>query len=58
MTSSPVPGVRVEPSVLRAATLVQLMTHVPDPRHRRGRRHRLTAILVIAVEPSLPAPAR
>ena len=49
MTSSPVPGVRVEPTVLRAATIVQLMTHVPDPRHRRGRRHPLTAVLVIAI---------
>ena len=49
MTSSPVPGVRVEPSVLRAATLVQLLTQVPDPRKRRGRRHRLVVVLVIAV---------
>lgn len=49
MTSSPVTGVRVEPAVLRAATLVQLMTQVPDPRHRRGRRHSLAVVLVIAV---------
>lgn len=49
MTSSPVTGVRVEPAVLRAATLVQLMTQVPDPRHRRGRRHQLAVVLVIAV---------
>ena len=49
MTSSPVAGVCVEPAVLRAATIVQLMTHVPDPRHRRGRRHRLAVVLVIAV---------
>lgn len=49
MTSSPVPGVRVEPSVLRAATLVQLLTQVPDPRKRRGRRHPLVVVLVIAV---------
>lgn len=49
MTSSPVAGVCVEPAVLRAATIVQLMTHVPDPRHRRGRRHRLGVVLVIAV---------
>lgn len=49
MTSSPVPGVHVEPAVLRAATIVQLMTQVPDPRHRRGRRHRLAVVLVIAV---------
>lgn len=49
MTSSPVPGVRVEPSVLRAATLTQLLTHVPDPRQRRGRRHGLTTVLVLAV---------
>jgi DDE_Tnp_1-associated len=49
VTSSPVPGVRVEPAVLRAATIVQLMTQVPDPRHRRGRRHPLTTVLVIAV---------
>jgi predicted transposase YbfD/YdcC len=41
--------VRVEPSVLRAATLVQLLTHVPDPRKRRGRRHPLVVVLVIAV---------
>jgi len=49
VTSSPVPGVRVEPSVLRAATLVQLLTQVPDPRKRRGRRHPLVVVLVIAV---------
>ena len=49
MTSSPVTGDRVEPAVLRAATIVQLMTHVPDPRHRRGRRHSLAVVLVIAV---------
>lgn len=49
MTSSPVPGVRVEPSVLRAATLTQLLTQVPDPRDRRGRRHGLTTVLVLAV---------
>ena len=49
VTSSPVPGVRVEPSVLRAATIVQLMTQVPDPRQRRGRRHTLAVVLVIAV---------
>ena len=48
MTSSPVPGVHVELAVLRAATIVQLMTQVPDPRHRRGRRHRLV-IAVAAV---------
>jgi len=41
--------VRVEPSVLRAATLVQLLTQVPDPRKRRGRRHPLVVVLVIAV---------
>lgn len=49
MTSSPVTGVCVEPAVLRAATITQLMTQVPDPRHRRGRRHPLAVVLVIAV---------
>ena len=49
MTSSPVMGAHVEPATLRAATLVQLMTQVPDPRHRRGRRHPLPVVLVIAV---------
>ena len=49
MTSSPVAGVCVEPAVLRAATIVQLMTQIPDPRHRRGRRHRLSVVLVLAV---------
>ena len=49
MTSSPVTGAHVEPATLRAATLIQLMTQVPDPRHRRGRRHPLPVVLVIAV---------
>jgi len=49
VTSSPVTGAHVEPATLRAATLVQLMTQIPDPRHRRGRRHRLAVVLVIAV---------
>lgn len=49
MTSSPVAGVYVEPAVLRAATSVQLMTQIPDRRHRRGRRHRLSVVLVLAV---------
>ena len=49
MTSSPVTGAHVEPAVLHAATIVQLMSKVPDPRHRRGRRHRLAVVLVIAV---------
>jgi predicted transposase YbfD/YdcC len=49
VTSSPVTGAHVEPAVLHAATIVQLMSKVPDPRHRRGRRHPLTVILVLAV---------
>lgn len=35
--------------MVRAATLMQLFTQVPDLRKRRGRRHRLAVVLAVAV---------
>lgn len=49
MTSSAVTAVHVEPDMLHAVNILTLLTQVPDPRHRRGRRHRLEVILALAV---------
>ncbi|MGE5295431.1 MAG: ISAs1 family transposase [Solirubrobacterales bacterium] len=49
MTSSPVTAARVDPTLLRAATLVQLFPLLPDPRDPRGLRHRLDVVLALAV---------
>ena len=47
MTSSPVTAAHVEPTLLRAANLVQLFPLLPDPRDPRGVRHRLEVILTL-----------
>ena len=49
MTSSPVMAAHVEPTLLRAANLVQLFPHLPDPRDPRGVRHRLDVILALTL---------
>lgn len=49
MTSSPVTARCVDPADLRAANIVELLACLPDPRHRRGRRHRLEVVLVLAL---------
>ena len=50
MTSSPVTAPAVESAAWRAATtIIQLLTLVPDPRHARGKRHQLPAILALSV---------
>lgn len=49
MTSSPVMAAHVEPTLLRAANLVQLFPLLPDPRDPRGVRHRLDVILTLTV---------
>jgi hypothetical protein len=42
-------GPRVDPEVLRAASLVSQLSMAEDPRCRRGVRHRLVNVLVVAV---------
>jgi hypothetical protein len=37
------------PGPLPVASLVEVLAGVPDPRARRGLRHRLTAVLVLSV---------
>ena len=49
MTSSPVTAAHVEPGMPHAVNILTLLTQIPDPRHRRGRRHRLEVILALAV---------
>lgn len=49
MTPSPVTAPAVESAAWRAATTIQLLTHMPDPRHARGKRHQLPAILAVSV---------
>lgn len=44
MTSSPVTAAHVDPPLLRAANLVQLLPFLPDPRDPRGLRHRLVSL--------------
>ena len=50
MTSSPVTAPAVESAAWRAATtIIDLLTLVPDPRHARGKRHQLPAVLAVIV---------
>src|SRR6266581_244215 len=42
MTSSPIPAARSQ-------CLLDLLAQVPDPRKRRGRRHRLTGLLAVGI---------
>src|SRR6185437_12023208 len=42
MTSSPIPAARTQ-------RLLDLLAQVPDPRKRRGRRHRLTGLLAVGI---------
>lgn len=47
--SFPVTAVHVDPDMPHALSILTLLTPVPDPRHRRGRRHRLEVILALEV---------
>lgn len=47
MASSPVTAAAVDPTLLRAANLIQLFPLLPDPRDPRGLRHRLDVILAL-----------
>jgi hypothetical protein len=38
-----------QPSTAESITLVQALGAVPDPRHRRGRRHSLQSVLLLAL---------
>ena len=49
MTSSPVTAAHVEPDMPHAVNILELLSQVPDPRCRRGRRHRLEVILALGV---------
>lgn len=49
MISFLVTAVHVDPDMPHALSILTLLTQVPDPRHRRGRRHRLEVILALAV---------
>jgi len=50
MSSSPAAPVSVEqPPHLARPTLLELLEQVPDPRHRRGVRHRLAVILAVGL---------
>ena len=49
MTSSPVTAAGVDSDMLRAANIIELLAQLPDPRCRRGRRHQLEVIFVLAV---------
>ena len=50
MTSSPVTAPAGESAAWRAATtVIDLLTLVPEPRHARGKRHQLPAILAVIV---------
>ena len=44
-------------STVESITLVQALGAVPDPRHRRGRRHSLQSVLLLALG-AVPAGAR
>jgi len=49
MSSSPVTPVSVEQQVLTRPGLLELLERVPDPRARRGVRHRLAVILAVGL---------
>lgn len=49
MTSSAVTAAHVEPDMPQAVNFIDLLARVPDPRHRRGRRHRLETVLILAL---------
>jgi hypothetical protein len=48
MTSSPVAGVQVDPNVLRAANLAQVLSLLSDPRDPRGVRHPIGVVIALA----------
>ena len=49
MSSSPVTPLSVEQQVLTRPGLLELLERVPDPRARRGVRHRLAVILAVGL---------
>ena len=49
MTSSAVTAAHVELGMPHAVNILELLSQVPDPRHRRGRQHRLEVILTLTV---------
>ena len=49
MTSSPVPAARSQ-------YLLDLLAQVPDPRKRRGRRHRLAGLLTVGIAAVIAGP--
>lgn len=55
MTSSPVMATNVEPTLLRAANLLQLFPLLLDPRDPSGVRHRLDVILTVCSQTMVQA---
>ncbi len=45
-------------STTESITLVQALGAVPDPRHRRGRRHSLQSVLLLALAATAEPPTR
>ena len=49
MPSSPVTGCPVDPDLLSKTPLLDMMAEIPDPRARRGVRHHVRTVVIIAL---------